>query len=83
MTDKKSIKDITAMAKKVVEDKGLTDDMTSEMQASILAVTDQIERLSRNNPDLKALVQQVRGVIGKEDQTQADNPDQTTRGAPT
>jgi hypothetical protein len=83
MTDKKSIKDITAMAKKVVEDKGLTDGMTSEMQASILAVTEQIERLSRNNPDLKALVQQVRGVIDQEDQAQSDSPDQRTRGAPT
>ena len=76
MTNKKSIKDIAGMAQMLVENKNLSTDMTEEMRSSIAAVTDQIDRLSRNNEDLKALVQQIRGVIGQESKDQLTKPDQ-------
>ena len=64
MTDKKSIKVITNMAKKLVDTKDLSKDMTPEMQASIDAVASQIERLSGGDADLKALMGQVKEAIG-------------------
>jgi hypothetical protein len=76
MTNKKSIKDIAGMAQLLIENKNLPTDMTDEMRSSIAAVTDQIDRLSRNNEDLKALVQQIRGVIGQESKDQLTKPDQ-------
>ena len=76
MTNKRSIKDIAGMAQMLVENKNLSTDMTEEMKSSIAAVTDQIDRLSRNNEDLKALVQQIRGVIGQESKDQLTKPDQ-------
>jgi hypothetical protein len=76
MTNKKSIKDIAGMAQMLIVNKNLPTDMTDEMRSSIAAVTDQIDRLSRNNEDLKALVQQIRGVIGQESKDQLTKPDQ-------
>lgn len=64
MTDKKSIKDITTMAKQLVGKKDLSKDITPEMQASIDAVASQIERLSGGDEDLKALMGQVKEAIG-------------------
>jgi hypothetical protein len=71
MTDKKSIKEITTMAKKLVDKKDLSKEITPEMQASIDAVASQIERLSGGDEDLKALMGQIKESIGKKPEEKA------------